>query len=169
MADGPDKAARREATPAGGLRVWRLSHPDRSPDHDDRDACLSGGRWNSPGVPAYYCADALPLAVLEAWVHLAREDREGKVPERMAVCLELPAGATIEDVEDVPVTDDEAARRTGDDWAGEGRSLALRVPSAVVPAAHNIVLNPEHPDYAGLRVVSMEICPFDPRLASPDD
>lgn len=34
-------------------------------------------------------------------------------------------------------------------WLREGRSAALRVPSAVVPRATNVLINPAHPDAAG--------------------
>ena len=164
--DAGDARAAARVTDASSLRVWRLSEEGRAPGHDDRETCLSGGRWNSPGVAAFYCASTLPLAVLESWVHVPQEGRApGALPPMVAVCLELPLGALVEDVVAV-VPGDEGARATGDDWARSGRSLALRVPSAVVPQERNVVLNPDHPHYEALRVVSMEPFPFDPRLAA---
>lgn len=153
-------------TEAGCLRVWRLVDPGRAPGLDDRESCLAGGRWSSEGVAAVYATSSLPLAVLESWVHVGEEEGDpGRLPPRVAVCLELPPDAEIEDVEDVSPFDAARARAAGDDWSRSRRSLALRVPSAVVPAESNVILNPDHPQYARLRVVSQEDCPFDPRLA----
>jgi RES domain-containing protein len=45
-----------------------------------------------------------------------------------------------------------------------GAALALRVPSAVIPAETNVLLNPRHPDMARVRVVSIETFAFDRRL-----
>jgi RES domain-containing protein len=40
----------------------------------------------------------------------------------------------------------------GDEWVRSGSSAAIRVPSAVVPAEANYLLNPRHPDFARVRV-----------------
>ena len=43
-------------------------------------------------------------------------------------------------------------------------SVALRVPSAVVPIEFNFVLNPKHPDFAKLVIGPRQPLPIDPRL-----
>lgn len=168
-----DEAGRQGPGDADGgqapLRVWRLTAPDKAPGLDDRDSCLSGGRWNSEGVPVLYCSSSLPLAVLECWVHVPAERRRpGALPDYVAVCVELPKDAAVEDMDGVGPHDGEKTRAAGDAWSRSGRSLALRVPSAVVGPARNVLLNPEHPDYARLRVVSVEPCLLDPRLAEAE-
>jgi RES domain-containing protein len=52
----------------------------------------------------------------------------------------------------------------GDAWIRSSRSLALRVPSAVVQGSYNILINPEHTDFAQFTVESSEPFGFDPRL-----
>jgi RES domain-containing protein len=60
---------------------------------------------------------------------------------------------------------DTAQTRTiGNEWLEERRSLALIVPSAVLPDSRNVLLNPQHPAAARLRVVSQQPFTFDPRL-----
>ena len=40
----------------------------------------------------------------------------------------------------------------------------MRVPSAIMPNVHNVLLNPLHPDSARARIVEVVDVPFDPRL-----
>ncbi len=58
--------------------------------------------------------------------------------------------------------------RFGSAWARERRSVALRVPSVMIPSEANYVLNPEHPDFDRAVVVGDgQSFTFDPRLLRP--
>lgn len=165
MAD--DGGTGRDGAPGGTMRVWRLTAPDRAPGLDGAEGRQGGGRWTSPGHPAVYTATSLPLAILESWVHVPADKREpGALPEPVAVCLDVPADAI--EVAHADPRDRAAARRLGDGWARSGRSLGLVVPSVVAPSGRNVILNADHPRMAEVWVVSVEPCPFDPRLAAPD-
>ena len=52
----------------------------------------------------------------------------------------------------------------GDRWVVERRSLILRVPSAIIPAAANFLINPSHPEFARIVIGRPERFAFDPRL-----
>ena len=52
----------------------------------------------------------------------------------------------------------------GDAWMRAAHTLALRVPSAVVPEEANTLLNPAHDAAARLRVVAERAFGFDTRL-----
>jgi RES domain-containing protein len=52
----------------------------------------------------------------------------------------------------------------GTAWAHEARSLVLHVPSAVVPEEGNAVLNPRHPEFAGVRMSIGRDFHYDPRM-----
>jgi RES domain-containing protein len=54
----------------------------------------------------------------------------------------------------------------GDRWTAALTSMALRVPSSIVPGAWNILLNPSHPRAGALRIEAVEPFRFDPRLLS---
>lgn len=43
----------------------------------------------------------------------------------------------------------------GEKWFYDGKSLLLKVPSAVMPEAHNYVINTPHPDFQ--KVVLVEV------------
>ena len=53
----------------------------------------------------------------------------------------------------------------GDQWVAEARSAVLAVPSAIVPAERNFLLNPAHPKFGQLRLHKPVAFTFDHRLA----
>ena len=54
----------------------------------------------------------------------------------------------------------------GQGWLEAGRTLALRVPSVVVPAEPNFLLNPAHPEFSRVRLAAEpEWFSFDERPA----
>ncbi len=149
--------------------LWRLVRPDFAPGLDGRGAERYDGRWNSPGLPAVYCASHLSLAVLEYFVHLPPAmRRRGSLPRMTAVELRLGGGA-VEDIgnDDLDRLEDLAwCRARGDDWLKRGEALALAVPSAVVPREQNVILNPRHGEFGRVRVVGVERYRFDLRMGA---
>ena len=147
--------------------LWRLVRPDFAPGLDGRGAECYGGRWNSPGLPAVYCATHLSLAVLEYFVHLPPAmRRRDTLPLLTAVELRLEGGP-VETVgeSDLDRLDDPAwCRARGDDWLKRGEALALSVPSAVVPRERNVILNPRHGEFDRVSVVRTERYRFDVRM-----
>lgn len=135
-----------------------------------RGAAAAGGRWNSVGSVVIYLADSLALAQLEKRVHTPLRPPRGMV----AVEVSLP-GAALEAAETpvLPVgwnadnvdwsVGRTATQAIGDAWLEEGATLLLRVPSVVVPAGWNYLLNPAHPDRRKLRTRRIDHRP-DPRL-----
>ena len=147
--------------------LWRLVRPDFAPGLDGRGAERYGGRWNSPGLPAVYCASHLSLAVLEYFVHLPPElRRRDSLPRMTAVELRLD-GDSVETVgdDDLDRLDDLTwCRARGDDWLERGEALALTVPSVVVPRERNVILNPRQGEFGRVSVVGVERYSFDPRM-----
>jgi RES domain-containing protein len=52
----------------------------------------------------------------------------------------------------------------GDQWVREMRSPVLALPSAIVPAERNFLLNPAHPKFRQVRVHKPVDFAFDARL-----
>lgn len=139
--------------------------PARHPPFDGEGARLFGGRWNSAGVPLVYLSEHLSLAVLESLVY---QDRRHLPNDLVAYTVKIP-DVLIEHSGEVPpawFADPlrRQARRFGDMWARELRSLALRVPSAVIPSEFNLLLNPGHAEIEQLERVDEQPFVFDPRL-----
>jgi RES domain-containing protein len=129
-----------------------------------------GGRWNSPGIAAGYAAESLELAVLEMLVHtdldLVPRDMvslEIDIPPRLITTLQR-AGLPARWSDPPPYR--AATQALGDRWISSGTSLALRVPSAVLPQRANLVINPAHPAFAQIRTVEVQDFHWPPRLVA---
>jgi RES domain-containing protein len=142
------------------LTVWRLLKSRHAASaFDGEGARLYGARWNSPGVRVAYAADSPALAVLEVLVHLQNPRIlesysivRAEIPDELVASLspaDLPP-----DWADSPVPP--STQSIGDSWIRVGGSAVLRVPSTVVRAAYNHLLNPDHPNYARIGVSSPE-------------
>lgn len=146
------------------MRVWQLVDPEHLPGLSGEGAGKHGGRWNSSGLPAVYCASSLALAALEVLVNLPRDKRRaGQVPAQTAVEYDLPDDLCRHS--GFPgIMPAEKTQPLGDAWLASLECLALGVPSSVVPLEANIVLNPRHPDMVKVTILRVEPFSFDPRL-----
>ena len=138
---------------------------------DGEGARRFGGRWNSPGRPVVYVSESRALATLEI---LAGLGTTGPLPAWVTIGVRLPAEivVSVEDLLDPAGLPDgwNAAPPTfvsqgiGDRWLEEAPSAVLRVPSVIVPAEHNYLLNPRHPEFARIEIGEPEELRLDPRL-----
>jgi len=130
-------------------------------------ARMYGGRWNHSGVPMVYAAHTRALAAMESLVHFRGAERkiafvafEVEVPDRLVLRLsptDLPKGWRARGIS--PATQDLGSR-----WQREGRSVALAVPSVIIPEELCVLLNPDHPDTDKVLVGYPEPFAFDERL-----
>jgi RES domain-containing protein len=136
---------------------------------DGSGAKAHGGRWNSQGVAMVYASDSVSLAALELLVHL---HRSSVLNEYRLFRLDVPDGGVMWLDESALPSDWRAdpppssTAAIGDEWIGSGLSLALSVPSTLVPTQRNLLLNPAHDAFDGVIAgAAMEPFSFDPRLA----
>lgn len=151
-----------------GITVWRLCAAKYAPTaFSGEGAELYGGRWSPRGVRIAYCAESRALAVVETIANSEERERL-RAREWIFICAEVP-GESIER----PARFPEAWRQyphpqetqgVGAEWIKSRRSVALRVPSAVVPGEFNYLLNPAHPDFKRVKIGQPEPFSFDPRL-----
>lgn len=148
------------------MRGWRAVRPAYAANPlSGAGAARAGSRWNSPGVRLGYASTSRPLAVLETLVHAT----SGYYPvDVVLVPIEIPD----EMVADVPVLPKDwnqlpysaGSRLIGDHWVRQGSSLAMLVPSVVLPAERNILINPGHALFGQIRISDPETHCFDRRL-----
>ena len=130
-------------------------------------ARLYGGRGNAEGIPIIYCAGSRALAGLEVLVHLPspllqldfmiiETQFDSRFVQQISIA-DLPPGWQ----NDQPVL---ATKNMGNQWAKEGNSLVLAVPSTIIPEEPNYLINPEHPDFKAIQVGQPQEFSFDQRL-----
>lgn len=153
----------------GEVTVWRLDSRRYSKAAlSGSGAFKYGGRWNLQGTRVVYCAESRSLAAMELLVHV--EDFEDLVAmEWRATAITLP-GDVIERPLQYPQSwrtypYSTTTQKFGSEWVRSHRSLALRVPSAVVPGEFNFLVSPAHPGFFKLKFSSPEPFGFDARLA----
>ena len=127
-----------------------------------------GGRWNSPGIAIVYTAQTQSLAVLEMLVHM---DGPELIQRYALIGVEIEE-SFVSEPSDLPRNwrADPAPvelRRIGDEWVEGAASAVLRVPSTLVSAESNFLLNPAHPDFRKLVIGDPASFHFDQRLARP--
>lgn len=125
-----------------------------------------GGRWNPEGYSVVYTAESRSLALLEM---LVQDD-----PLRAHYVLipaRIPGQVRIASIDIAALPADwhalgtrDALRRIGLNWLQSGQSAVLAVPSAVVPAERNYLINPTHPDFARITIGAPETLETDLRL-----
>ena len=152
--------------------AYRISKTKYSGSHDEMfsgaGAAINAGRWNSKGNPMVYASDSRALATLEIAVHLKNEDKL----EAYSVC-EIPDGlCEVVDPADLPAGWDElvvnplAAQSWGDIWIDFGATPTVKIPSVLMPAEWNYLINPEHGDFDKLELGPIYPHPFDRRIKS---
>lgn len=148
------------------MRAFRIADR-RFPIFDGTGARLIGGRWNSPGKPVIYAAETFAGAMLEVLVHA----NIGRIPKAQAVVeITIPDRIAIETVIASELSrwdweDQLVSRAFGDRWLVERRTVVLLVPSTATRGReHNVLLNPEHPDFRRITVSKPQNIEWDKRL-----
>ena len=111
-----------------------------------------------------------PIRPEEATVVLQGAVEEHLLDAYVVVPATVPRGGITEfSLDDLPpdwleFPHPPSTRRIGDDWLEEGSSLALSVPSAVLPKERNYLINPAHGDFRVVTIAAPEPLVLDPRL-----
>lgn len=145
------------------MQLWRISN---YAELTGIGGLRASGRWHSRGRQIVYLADHPASALLEMLVHFDRDLIPTTyrlfrvaVPQTLAIA-QVGTEALAHDWRDHATR----SRDIGDQWLDRGTTALLQVPSAIVPHAVNVLLNPAHPDAASVTIAEIIQAPFDPRL-----
>ncbi|MDB6026201.1 MAG: hypothetical protein JWM68_2424 [Verrucomicrobiales bacterium] len=129
-------------------------------------AARTGGRWNSRGIPVVYASSTQSLAALESLVHLNPPVLFKYVAFRLKFEESLVEIAPIKTLPaDWQTQPPPPSTKTfGDLWLREMRSVLLQLPSVIIPAEANYLINPTHRDFKKLFISKPSLFAFDPRL-----
>lgn len=146
------------------MLLWRLS---KRTTLDGMGGLMASARWHTQGRRIVYCAETPAGALTEALVHLEVDPMD---PPRGLKLLKIETGtAGIETLDEGRLgrqwkREKLDTREIGDEWLISRRTALLRVPSVIVPETFNFLLNPEHQDATGVRIVEAFDFEFDERL-----
>jgi len=150
------------------MRIWRICRQRYAAvAYAGEGARLYGGRWNSKGIKVVYTSTSLALAAVEMFVNLEPKLRPDDL---VSIEAEVPDEVRTErlDVKSLPrdwyQLRDESLRAYGDRWILNATSTALYVPSAAIRGEWNVLLNPDHPDFARLKFQKPRPFEFDLRM-----
>jgi len=150
------------------MKVYRIAKQKYLSDLSGQGARLFGGRWNKIGYNMLYCSSHLSLCVLEILVHM---DYQFFTKDFSFIEIEFPDETLVTEVK--PNILEQNWRHNpplsftqdyGTDWLISQESLALKLPSAVLPEEFNILLNPNHLDFNSIKVKETKHLEIDGRV-----
>ena len=155
------------------IALWRIAKHTMHYSADDMSrggAKLTGGRWNSKGVPVMYASTSIALATLETLAHLGdniaiRHTFLAKISAPVALCKKRKI-LSLESLDPTWMAEPPGLTTValGDAWIEGETAALLLVPSVIVPEEHNVLFNPAHPDSTKLRAKVLRQFVYDPRL-----
>jgi len=150
------------------MQAWRIAKRRYALDRTGAGAAIKGGRWNSANVAAIYAGLTVEIAAFEKLVHAG-----AILPiDLVVVRIDLPDEAALyqtPSLNELPqgwneLPSSPAAAAFGDTFLAAGERLGLVVPSAVIPEASNMLINPSHPRMSDVTMEILREFTFDTRL-----
>ena len=143
--------------------LWRIS---RHHDLNGLGGLRAPGRWHERGLPVVYLAETPAGALLEVCVHTSANDIP---PNYTLLEITVPETTGVESLDLSSLSHDKSpdlheTRTIGSEWLRSVRSALLRVPSGIVPATYNVLLNSRHKESKSIVVAGIIEYPFDTRL-----
>jgi RES domain-containing protein len=150
------------------VEVYRLSREIYADVLSGKGAALKGARWNSIGVEMIYTAGNRSLAMAEVAVHLTFATLPSDyimtsifIPDDISL-LQLTAS-------DLPVNwnmfpHPNSTQSIGDKFIADNAYCVLQIPSVVTQGDYNFLINPKHPQFKKIKIISTEKFPFDKRI-----
>ena len=155
-----------------GAIAWRIARRHFGTDliGSANAAGRFGGRWNPRGIPVLYAGASFCTALLEV---LARLPAATNVTDYIAMPIRIQASVAIETLYEsslppgwrsLSLRQSDVLRQIGANWLQSRRTCVLSVPSAAVRNERLFLLNPTHPVFSSLEVLTPEPLDLDPRL-----
>ncbi len=133
--------------------AFRIGDPDGTyPIFDATGSKLSPGRWNTAANSMIYASEHYSTAMIEKLVR----GNGSLPPNQHFIEITIPNGVSYVMVEpahlpgwDAP--DCSVSKPFGDKWRRDKQAVLLIVPSVVARLEHNVLINPDHPEFPAIR------------------
>ncbi|MCX6230349.1 MAG: RES family NAD+ phosphorylase [Bacteroidetes bacterium] len=150
------------------MEIYRLSREKFATPLSGKGSAIKGARWNSIGIELIYAAANKSLAMAEVAVHFTF----ATLPEDyMMITIFVPDDIQIFEVSEPDLPYDwkdfphpNSTQRFGDNFVLENKFCILKIPSVVTKGVYNYLINPNHKDFASLKIIGIEKFPFDKRI-----
>ncbi|TVQ07946.1 MAG: RES domain-containing protein [Balneolaceae bacterium] len=150
------------------MEAYRLTREKYSHSLSGRGAALKGARWNSPGIELIYTASNRSLAMAEVAVHFTLATLPA---DYMMMTLFIPDSIKLRKltIQDLPPNWNDfphpaATQVIGDRFVADNEYAVLQIPSVVTYGDFNLLINPYHPDFSGIKIADVVKFPFDRRI-----
>lgn len=128
----------------------------------------SAARWNPNEVSMIYTAESRSLACLENVVH---RNQFGLNSAFQVMTIEIPDDLSITSIPLKTLPEDwfsfenmSLTQELGGNWVRQEKTALLKVPSSIISAESNFLLNPNHPDFKFIKLLKSELFIFDRRI-----
>ena len=150
------------------MRVYRIAKQNFINDLSGEGARIYGGRWNKVGYNMVYFSEHLSLCVLELLAHIDYKFVtnnfkyiEVNIPDEL-----IKPKLKLEHLDTSwrATPPEQYTKQMGANWLTSQKSLAMIVPSAILPSENNILLNPKHNLYSKIKVIKISDLDIDSRV-----
>ena len=147
--------------------VYRIGKTKYANDLKGEGARLFGGRWNNKQIACLYTSESRALAILEYTVNINIDD----IPRALSLTtIEIP-DLPITIINEVDLPGDwkqspapSSTKEFGSKLLLEAAAPVIRIPSAIISAEFNYLLNPLHPDSKKFRIINIIDFVYDVRI-----
>lgn len=150
------------------MEAYRLSRERYASILSGKGAAIKGARWNSVGVEMIYTASNRSLAMAEVAVHFSLATLPG---DYMMMTIYIPDTISLQklNISDLPIDWNTfphpmSTQITGDKFITDNKFCVLQIPSVVTQGDYNLLINPNHPDFVNVKIITSEKFPFDSRV-----
>ena len=150
------------------MEAYRLSREMYASTLSGKGAAIKGARWNSIGVEMIYTAANRSLAMAEVAVHFTLATLPA---DYMIITIFIPDDISLVrlNIADLPADwntfpHSASTQLIGDKFITENKYCVLYIPSAVTHGDYNLLINPNHPEFKKIKIITTEKFPFDKRI-----
>lgn len=150
------------------MEAYRLSREKYASVLSGKGAAIKGARWNSIGVDMIYTASNRSLAMAEVAVHFTLATIPG---DYMMTTIFIPDNISLLKLNETDLPADwnifphpATTQNIGDKFVAENKYCVLQIPSVVTRGDYNLLINPNHADFAKIKIIAIEKFPFDKRI-----
>ncbi|TZF82750.1 RES family NAD+ phosphorylase [Pedobacter sp. BS3] len=127
-------------------------------------------RWNPNDIEMIYAASSRSLACLENVVH---RTQLGLNQLFSVMTIEINDKLKQETISLTDLPKDwrefyhmSLTQQLGEKWIRAGKTAVLKVPSSIIEEEANYLINPNHQDFASIKLINTEPFTFDKRIKS---